>query len=143
MARGRYYPNSPGWKDAGVSRDNALAGKVRFTRMQNVVLALYEQGFEGTADDAAEKLRITPFSCRPRCTELVAMGALERLRVDRSMPGRSAWILKLAATPPAQKKFRSGSRAPTRTATSDSITDLFDDGQPDERQEWHDYDPDC
>jgi len=121
--RTQKYPANPGWKDTSVSKANAIAGRQRFTRMQAQVLKLYEKGFVGTADEAAVKLDITPFSARPRCTELVKMGRLQRLRVDRSKPGRSAWVLGIVLAPV-------------------DLHDLFD-GQPDERQEWHDYDPDC
>lgn len=122
------YPDRAGWKETTVSRDNALAGRVHFNRMQSLVLALFESGFVGTADDAAERLKLSPFSCRPRCTELLKMGMLERKRVDRSIPGRSAWVLALAEG---------------LTPLPD-LPDLFaDDGQPDERQEWHDYDSEC
>lgn len=133
MKKIRYkYPDSPGWKELEVSRANAKAGARRFTRMQGVVLALYENGFVGTADDAADRLHLTPFSVRPRCTELVKQGVLEKKRIDRSMPGRHAWVLALAES---------------KTPLPDQAADLFDepatDGQPSEVEEWHDYDPEC
>jgi hypothetical protein len=129
MRQRRYkYPDSPGWKDLSVSRDNAIANRVRFNRMQQMVFNLFAEGFVGTSDEAADKLGISPFSCRPRCTELLQQGRLERRVIDRSIPGRSAWVLQLASPPPAP---------------ADLEPDLFNDGQPDEQQEWHDYDPNC
>lgn len=119
MAR---YPKGPGYKDRTVSRDNAIYGKVRFNHMQALVYDLYSKGFVGTADDAADRLNESPFSIRPRCTELVAQGLLVRLRRDRSLPGRHAWVLGLAEPPDPG---------------------LADDGQPTETQEWQDYDPQC
>ena len=94
--RGPHYPASPGFKERVVSRGNAAFGKVRFARMQQLVLHLYQSGFVGTADDAADRLGISPFSARPRCSELVALGRLEKIRIDRSLPGRSAWVLAIA-----------------------------------------------
>ncbi len=124
----REYPHRPGWKEAAVSKPNAERLVRVAARMQRRVLALYQTGFVGTADDAADRLGISPFSCRPRCTELIALGFLARLRVDRSKPGRSAWVLQLAPRPkPGAEPAPPGD----------------DDGQPDERQEWFDYDPDC
>jgi hypothetical protein len=114
------YPENPGWKDATVSKDNAVKARPVFNRMQALVLRLYHSGFIGTPDEAAERLGITPFSARPRCTELYKMGHLARLRKDKSPTGFSAWVLGIAEEPPHD-----------------------DDGQPDELQEWHDYDPDC
>src|SRR5262245_33117705 len=94
----RRYPDRPGFKDATVSRDNVLGSRtVFFNRMQRRVLELYRAGFVGTADEAADRLAISPFSARPRCTELLKMGLLERHRIDRSIPGRSAWVLRLKA----------------------------------------------
>ncbi len=92
----RGYPDTAGWKDDTVSKDNALKGRVEFTRMQKLVLDIYKRGFVGTADDAAAVLLISPFSCRPRCTELVKRGELRRLRRDNSHPGRAAWVLAIA-----------------------------------------------
>ena len=90
------YPREAGWKEEIVSRGNARYGKVRFARMQAMVLELYRSGFTGTADEAASALGISPFSARPRCSELVALGKLEKIARDDSHPGRSAWILGLA-----------------------------------------------
>lgn len=119
------YPENPGWKDQTVSKDNAVKARPVFNRMQARVLRLYVSGFIGTPDQAAERLGITPFSARPRCTELYKMGHLTRLRKDKSPTGFSAWVLGAALQPI-------------------ELTDLFeDDGQPDEQQEWHDYDPEC
>jgi len=131
------YPRKPGFKEATVSKANAAFGQARFARMQKRVLELYRNGFVGTADDAAEKLGMSPFSARPRCTELVRLGFLARLRVDRSKPGRSAWVLCLAPEPaPSSAPAPPGDGVPVER-------DLFDDGQPDELKEWNDYDPDC
>lgn len=89
------YPGAAGWKDPTVSRENAEAGAVKFNRMQKVVLGLFESGFIGTADAAAAALGISPFSCRPRCTELLKLKQIERVRIDRSIAGSSRWILRV------------------------------------------------
>jgi len=93
------YPENPGWKDATVSKDNAEANRVRFNRMQARVLRLYYAGFIGTADEAAVRLGISLLSSRPRCTELVKMGYLQKAKRDRSRPGRHAWILAATLAP--------------------------------------------
>lgn len=115
------YPDNPGWKDATVSKDNAEAGRIKFNRMQHRVLELFESGFAGSTDDVAVRLGISLLSARPRCTELLKMGLLERQRIV-GRDGHRRWVLQLKV----------------------NEVDLSDwDGQPDERQEWKDYDPEC
>jgi hypothetical protein len=153
MKKFRYkYPDRPGWKEIEVSKANAKANARRFTRMQQVVLTLYEGGFVGTADDAATRLGVTPFSIRPRCTELVKKGELVKLRIDRSLPGRHAWVLALAdkgklpnldlpslfEDDPSNLPDDSGVLQPREAWGGPE-----DDGQPSEQQEWHDFDKDC
>lgn len=116
------YPDNPGWKDTTVSKDNAEAGRIKFNRMQHRVLELFETGFTGSTDDVAAQLQISLLSARPRCTELLKMGLLERTRIV-GRDGHRRWVLQLKM--------------------NDVDTSSFDDGQPDEQQEWHDYDPDC
>jgi hypothetical protein len=115
------YPENPGWKDETVSKDNALINRVKFNRMQQRVLNLFESGFVGSTDEVAARLAISVLSARPRCTELLKMDVLERTRI-KGKDGQKRWVLALKM--------------------DDIDRDLFD-GQPDEQQEWHDYDPDC
>jgi hypothetical protein len=115
------YPRNPGWKDETVSKDNALVNRVKFNRMQQRVLNLFESGFVGSTDEVAARLAISVLSARPRCTELLKMDLLERTRI-KGKDGQKRWVLALKM--------------------DDIDHDLFD-GQPDEQQEWHDYDPDC
>jgi len=123
------YPETAGWKDDTVSKDNAIEGGARFSRMQKRVLDLFMGGFVGTADDVAGRLHLSPFSSRPRCSELVKLGEIRRLRRDTSTPGRHAWVLAIAEK---------------HEPIDDLPADLFDDdGQPDEQQEWLDFDRDC
>lgn len=92
------YPNTPGYKDDTVSKENAFA-LMRGTRgnrakiLRAVVLELFQQGFVGTADQAGERLGISPFSVRPRCTELRQMQKLERVKIHK-FGGVSAWSLR-------------------------------------------------
>ncbi len=137
-----HYPETPGYKDQTTSKEAAFAllkGKkpTRHKVLRTVVLELYQAGFEGTADDAGERLGISPFSCRPRITELYKAGKLERVRIVKKR-GTGRWIMRLARAP-APEPITAAVQA-----IADQLTMLLDDdGQPDEQQEWHDYDPDC
>lgn len=123
------YPSTPGYKDQTVSKDNAAAllkghGPSRAKNLRAMALTLYEEDFVGTADEVAAKLGISPFSMRPRVTELYKDGKLERSHIVHATHyGRTikSWAMKKAEPKPEPE----------------------DDGQPDERQEWFDFDPEC
>jgi hypothetical protein len=92
------YPATPGWKDPGISRENA--DRIHRTGTNNIVRSelheLYRTGFKGTADEAAFRLRYSPFQVRPRCTELVKMNVLERTpERRRGSGGGTAAVLRL------------------------------------------------
>lgn len=89
-------PAVAGYKDKTVSKDNAeaLAASSVTGRLRIQVRNLYRNGFEGTADEAAERLGETPFAIRPRCTELRTAGELERVAIKRNESGKSAWSLR-------------------------------------------------
>lgn len=89
------YPDAPGWKDPTASRENAkrIVGKSRQLRRR--ILGLFEEGFIGSADDVADRLHLSEFSVRPRCTELLQQGKIERVKVDRKLRGTARWWLRL------------------------------------------------
>lgn len=86
------YPHHAGWKEADTSRDAAHAiedsGKagtlrsevLRVLRLELQTHRTYSmtQWTEGmTADEIAAELGESPFSIRPRCTELLKQGKIE------------------------------------------------------------------
>lgn len=66
------YPNTPGWQEAETSIEAAEVIAPELKRLQAMVLgAIQEAGDHGrTADEVAVRLDVTPFTARPRCTEL-------------------------------------------------------------------------
>lgn len=80
VMEGRAYPYKAGWKDPGISRDNAeridKAGTLG--KNQTAMLALFQSGFSGTADEAGERLGLSPFAARPAATHLRKLGKIER-----------------------------------------------------------------
>jgi len=83
------YPATPGWKDPGISRENAerIQQSGRAAALRNRVRQLFEDGFIGTADDAAASLGENVLAIRPRCTELKKQNVLERIPLRRRGAG--------------------------------------------------------
>lgn len=76
------YPNSPGWKKRGTSSEAARAIKPHANTLRNQVLEVLQHE-EMTADEAAAAIGKTPFSVRPRITELFRLGLIEETGVRR------------------------------------------------------------
>lgn len=92
------YPSRAGYKAEGTSQDaaNAIEGSGRAARLRTAVLGFYARQ-NGTADECAEALGESPFSIRPRCSELVKQGRLVRTGERRkSSEGGASAVLKLA-----------------------------------------------
>lgn len=92
------YPHDAGWKDVEISKANAddMNASGRTGTLRHRVLTLYQSGFVGTADDAAESIGESILAIRPRCTELSALGKLKRTGDKRlSSGGRKAAVLAL------------------------------------------------
>ena len=72
------YPRAAGFKERTTSREAALKMKHRQPKLRDRVLAiLKDAGPVGrTADECAELLGKTPFSIRPRLTELFQLGLI-------------------------------------------------------------------
>ena len=92
------YPYRAGWKDPGISRENAMRidNNGSAAKLRGRVRELYANGFEGTADEAAVRLGENILAIRPRCTELMKHNVLERTTVRRrSAGGGSAAVLRM------------------------------------------------
>lgn len=92
------YPHKPGWKDPGISRENAerIEKSGALSNNMKAVLALFEQGFEGTADEVAERLEKSPFAIRPACTHLRKLDKIERTPERRTgAGGGTAAVLRI------------------------------------------------
>ena len=95
------YPEAAGWKDPEVSRDNAkrIEGTGRAATLRHRLAVLFNNGFIGTADEAAARIEEPILAVRPRCTELSQLGLVERvpgLR-HRSAGGGAAAVLRSTA----------------------------------------------
>ena len=184
-----HYPELPGYKDQTTSKDAAFAllkgpRPTRHKILRTAVLELYQAGFEGTADDCGERLGISPFSCRPRVTELYKQGLLERVR-KVAQSGSQRFIMRLAKETKIQRLEKilgpdqvlpeikavadqlnlllepsmqtcsncsgtglvlniNGEPADCPECEGNSVVEVeADDGQPNEQQEWRDYDQEC
>lgn len=94
------YPARAGFKAEGTSEDaaNAIEGSGRAANLRIAVLGFYAKR-TGTADECAEALGESPFSIRPRCSELVKQGRLVRTGERRkSSEGSASAVLALATT---------------------------------------------
>ena len=83
------YPYKAGWKDPGISRENAerIDQSGSLNRNQEKLMALFETGFRGTADEAGEQLGLSPFAARPAATHLRKLGKIERTPERRAGAG--------------------------------------------------------
>lgn len=52
---------------------------MKFLSIKARLRALFARGFVGTPDEAARQMRETVLNVRPRCSDLVAEGFIERL----------------------------------------------------------------
>jgi len=94
----RRYPDRAGFKEQGTSRDaaNAIEGSGRAANLRIAVLGFYARQ-SGTADEAAAALGESPFSIRPRVSELTKQGRLIRTGERRkSSEGGASAVLALA-----------------------------------------------
>lgn len=77
------YPDQPGYKKLGTSSRAAHAMRKRDKALRLQCLELLQQHGELTPDEAAEILGKTPFSIRPRFSQLAAKGLIERTGAER------------------------------------------------------------
>lgn len=93
------YPRSPGFQKPETSIEAAEAIAPELKRLQAMVLGAIEEAgsFGRTADEVATRLELTPFTARPRCTELRELGLIEDSGFRReNTSGRRAtvWVAK-------------------------------------------------
>lgn len=91
------YPHSPGFKENTTSREaaEALEKSGRAVTLRDQVKAYFILGNDATADEVAEVLNLSPFSVRPRFSELFRMGLIERTGERRlSSEGRPSHVYR-------------------------------------------------
>lgn len=85
------------WPQTSVAAAEALQPDAPTLRAE-VLAAIRSAGADGlTADEAAVRLRLTPFTTRPRCTELRAAGLVEdsgRRRANASGRAAIVWVAR-------------------------------------------------
>jgi len=87
------YPNQPGYRREGTSREAAEAMKPRAPGIRARALELLKDA-SLTADEIAAKLNVTVLACRPRVTELLAQGKIYdtgRTRANSSGVQATIW----------------------------------------------------
>jgi hypothetical protein len=93
--KSKFYPDAPGFKDWGTSRDAALAIACQAKTLRAAVLNCLLDAAPGalSADQIAIRLRRSPFSLRPRVSELARAGLIEpgptRVVNDSGMSART------------------------------------------------------
>lgn len=93
------YPNHPGAKVGGPSRDAADKIAEHAMTVRERVDALFDDGEELTADECATRLNETVLTVRPRCAELNRKGRIEDTGKRRkNQSGMSATVWR--RTPP-------------------------------------------
>jgi predicted ArsR family transcriptional regulator len=96
------YPNSPGFKTDGTSREAADKMRRPALTLRDRVLDLLSQGYRLTADEIADVLHESILSIRPRVSELHRRGLVQRSSVRRKNPsGMQAHVWVAAAGRPA------------------------------------------
>lgn len=97
-----HYPDSPGWKAEGTSRQAAESMAPRAAGLRDRVLcAIVAQPC--TADEAAEIIGETVLSTRPRTSELRDLGLIVDTGIRRpNISGRPAIVWAAAAAQSAQ-----------------------------------------
>jgi predicted ArsR family transcriptional regulator len=91
------YPIHPGSKDTDTGREAAEAIAPRARGLRTLVLRCLLTNGAMTADEAADRLGLSPFAIRPRFTELLRDGAIVDTGERRpSVTGRSSKVWRTA-----------------------------------------------
>lgn len=91
------YPKRAGYTDTGTSKEAAdtIEGSGRAANLRAAVLRFYADN-QGTADECAAALGESPFSIRPRVSELLTQKILHRTGARRpSSNQRSQYVLAM------------------------------------------------
>lgn len=90
------YPETPGFKDFGASRDAAKATLSRAASLQDRVVDCLRRHGPATADEVAERIGASILGIRPRMSELFDIGMIEKTEERRkNASGMSASVWRL------------------------------------------------
>ena len=98
------YPHDPGYKARDTSREAAESAKPTAAYLRAKVLDVIEHSNGLTADECAGRMRLTPFSTRPRCTELSRLGLIRDSGARRENVSGKTAIVWMAITPARLKR---------------------------------------
>lgn len=73
------YPEAPGYKTGGASKQAAKRIAPKATTLRDRVLSVFQSHGPMTADQCAERMGASILSIRPRVTELSKLGKLRKL----------------------------------------------------------------
>jgi len=91
----QHYPNTPGSKGGGASKDAAEKVVTRAAKLRIAILELMLKGYRLTADEIAAQLRESVLAIRPRVSELVTKGDLIKLKDRRkNVSGMTAHVIR-------------------------------------------------
>lgn len=89
------YPNTPGSKGGGASKDAAEKVVSRAAMLRIAIIELMLNGYRLTADEIAKQLKESVLAIRPRVSELVKLGTLVKLTDRRiNVSGMTAHVLR-------------------------------------------------
>lgn len=93
----RLYPHAPGYKEAETSKAAAIAMKPRASKLRDRAMEQLQiethYGRGCTADELAERCKVTVLSMRPRITELNKLGLIEKSGIRRkNASGQTAHV---------------------------------------------------
>jgi hypothetical protein len=83
------YPSTPGYKVGGTSKAAAKAIAPKAKTLRERMLEVW-QTMDATPDEVCDVLQITPFSGRPRATELYKLGLIVIVGYRVNESGREA-----------------------------------------------------
>ena len=92
------YPYSPGSKENGTSLEAAelIKAGAETIRVKVYDVICNKGNFGATADEVAELLNLSPFTVRPRVTELYKQGKIERADRRKNSSGAMAYVYKVS-----------------------------------------------
>ena len=94
------YPYSPGHKEVDTSIEAAEAIKEGVETIRNKVFNVIANkgNFGATADEVAELLNYSPFTVRPRVTELFKLNKIERKDKRKNASKKAAYVYVVSKT---------------------------------------------
>ena len=94
------YPSYPGHKEVDTSIEAAEAIKEGVETIRNKVFNVIANkgNFGATADEVAELLNYSPFTVRPRVTELFKLNKIERKDKRKNSSQKTAYVYVVSKT---------------------------------------------